>query len=87
MKNPKSEIKPISQQEIEILAEKFEIGDRVHYGHFLQFFREISTPLNYSTKGGSGQGSVKGSVKGRGRSYTAVDGSVQFQNKNRKKTI
>ena len=44
--SPNSDLKPLDESEIDILAERFEIGGRVHFGHFLQFFREMSHPAN-----------------------------------------
>ena len=32
------ELVPMTDDDIEMLTERFEIGGRVHYGHFLQFF-------------------------------------------------
>ena len=56
----------MTDDEIEMLTERFEIGGRIHYGYFLQFFRETTTaPLSVN------------SSKGRARTYTAVDGSLQ----------
>jgi hypothetical protein len=55
-----SELKPLETSEIDILAERFEIGGRVHFGHFLQFFREMShptsnRPMSYKAVDGSVQ--------------------------------
>ena len=55
-----SELKPLETSEIDILAERFEIGGRVHFGHFLQFFREMSQstssrPMSYKAVDGSVQ--------------------------------
>ena len=61
---PNEEVQPLTLEDVDMLSERFEIGGRIHYGHFLQYFREIAAP---TLKSG----------KGTGRSYTAADGSLQ----------
>ena len=56
-----NDVKLLTKQEIDILAERFEIGGRVHYGHFIQFFKEMINSKSFN----------------RTKSYKAVDGSVQ----------
>jgi hypothetical protein len=34
-------VKPLSSDDIDMVSERFEIGGRVHFGHFLQFFNEL----------------------------------------------
>ena len=38
-----SQIQPLTKDDVDLVAERFEIGGRVHFGHFLQFFGELGT--------------------------------------------
>ena len=62
---PNSQLQPLQQDEVEMLAERFEIGGRVHYGHFLHIFREMKELGQKNNR--------------KAKSYKAIDGSVQMQ--------
>ena len=66
----------MTNDDIDMLTERFEIGGRVHYGHFLQYYREVTAPPLSINRG-----------KGRARTYTAVDGSLQVASTKPKMTI
>jgi hypothetical protein len=67
----KDDVKLLTKQEIDILAERFEIGGRVHYGHFIQFFKEMNNSKSFN----------------RTKSYKAVDGSVQSRSTRPKQSV
>ena len=66
-----NDVKLLTKQEIDILAERFEIGGRVHYGHFIQFFKEMNNQKSFN----------------RQKSYKAVDGSVQTRSTRPKQSV
>ena len=66
-----NDVKLLTKQEIDILAERFEIGGRVHYGHFIQFFKEMNNQKSFN----------------RMKSYKAVDGSVQTRSTRPKQSV
>ena len=37
---PPHEVEPLDSDDIDMLAERFEVGGLVHWGHFIQFFKE-----------------------------------------------
>ena len=67
----KDDVRLLTKQEIDILAERFEIGGRVHYGHFIQFFKEMNNSKSFN----------------RTKSYKAVDGSVQSRSTRPKQSV
>ena len=66
-----NDVKLLTKQEIDILAERFEIGGRVHYGHFIHFFKEMNNQKSFN----------------RMKSYKAVDGSVQTRSTRPKQSV